>query len=68
MYIDVRDNNTEKLKRIFFNNNEYIARDEYCIGIYDDDSGDQYTILINDIPNLIKALEIAYKEWHTDEN
>ena len=59
--IDVRTNETSKIEKIIFADNKYITKWAECILI--NDSNRYHEILIKDIPNLIKALEIAYKEW-----
>ena len=66
MDIDVRTDVPTKIEKIIFATNEYIRREGYCINIHD--VKDYHSIYIEDIPNLIKALEIAYKEWRTYED
>ena len=61
MDIDVRTDEPTKIEKITFATNEYITKSEVCIKIYN--VKDYHRIYIEDIPNLIKALEIAYKEW-----
>ena len=63
MIVDVRKDNV--VDRIVFGYNEYIVQTGNVIELHDDES--YHSIYIEDIPNLIKALEIAYKEWHTDD-
>ena len=65
MDIDVRTDEPTKIEKITFATEEYITKWAECIEIRDKQSS--HEILIDDIPNLIKALEIAYKEWHTDD-
>ena len=61
MDIDVRTDEPTKIEKITFADKEYIKREGYCINIHD--VKDYHSIYIEAIPDLIKALEIAYKEW-----
>lgn len=57
--LDVRDDSTSPIEDILFSDNQFISLEEEKIAICDSEEETSVYILIDDIPYLVKALQIA---------
>lgn len=64
--LDIRNEDDVVIDRIIFGTiEESVNNDDTCIIIHDPETGNEISILKDDIDYLIKALQKAKELWHT---